>query len=90
MAKKRAREYHRKICSTLKACVFLIFSSPLCGNVKYCPLDKFFERVRSEQITEFESEKRCRDVNVHKMINAKIQNLKRCRLIDCQKGSYGN
>lgn len=61
--------------------------SPFCGNVKYSPfhLDKFHERVQNEQISAFEVEKRCSNVRVHKMINEKIQNLKRYRQSDCQK-----
>lgn len=42
--------------------------------------DKFRERVHNEQTLPTEMEKRCRDERVHKIINTKIQNLKRKRL----------
>lgn len=44
------------------------------------PIDKFRERVHNEQTLPTEMEKRCRDERVHKIINTKIQNLKRKRL----------
>lgn len=42
--------------------------------------DKFRERVVLENTLPTELEKRCRDERVHKIINTKIQNLKRKRL----------
>lgn len=43
-------------------------------------LEKFRERVLNENTLPTELEKRCRDERVHKIINTKIQNLKRKRL----------
>lgn len=49
-------------------------------------LDKFRERVQNEKTTESDLENRCRAERIHKIINTKIQNLKRRREITTIKG----
>lgn len=64
----------------------LQFIKGMCFELFYCAVlqkfylsERFYERVRNEALPAYEMEKRCRVERIHKIVNIKIQNLKRKR-----------